>query len=173
MPGALLLVVLVALLEEEAVERDSAIMRRTSSTVTLVLALTVGDGVGSSSGGFTARVTPRGNDGGKDFEIVTTKNSAPKVRFDNGPDIVILNTSTEPISFTFKVDQSWLQAPGGLTIQSGESKTVKLKTTNKTKGLRPTGWGKHRDYNGKVTVTGGGETVTFSAHLRKNKRGSV
>ena len=128
---------------------------------------------GSSSGGFTARVTPRGNQGGKDFEIVTTKRSAPKVKFDNGPDIVILNTSTEPISFTFKVDQGWLQAPGGLTIQSGESKTVKLNTTNKTKDLRPNGWGKARDYNGKVTVTGAGESVTFSAHLRKNRKGRV
>ena len=52
MPGALLLVDLVELLEEEVVERDSAIMRRTSSTVTLALALTVGVGDGSSSGGF-------------------------------------------------------------------------------------------------------------------------
>ena len=39
--------------------------------------------------------------------------------------------------------------------------------------MRPNGWGKARDYNGKVTVTGAGESVTFSAHLRKNKKGRV
>ena len=44
------------MLEEEVVESDSAIMRRTSSTVTLALALTVGDGVGSSSVGVWRKV---------------------------------------------------------------------------------------------------------------------
>ena len=56
MPGALLLVDLLEVLEEEVVESDSAIMRRTSSTVTLALALTVGDGVGSSSVGVWRKV---------------------------------------------------------------------------------------------------------------------
>lgn len=52
MPGALLRVDLLELSEGEVVESDSAIMRRTSSTVTLALALMVGDGDGTSSGGF-------------------------------------------------------------------------------------------------------------------------
>ena len=56
MPGALLLVELLELLEGELVESDSAIMRRTSSTVTLALALMVGVGEGSSSGGFWRKV---------------------------------------------------------------------------------------------------------------------
>jgi uncharacterized protein YoxC len=133
----------------------------------------VGAGAESSGTKFTARVTPKGKDDGKDFEIVTTKKSAPKVKFHNGPDIILLNTSEEPVSFTFSVDQSWLKAPSALTIQSGETKTVALSTTNKTKDLRPHGWGGAKDYNGTITITGGGEPITLEVHLRKNKKGTV
>ena len=55
-PGALLRVELLELLGGEVEESDSAIMRRTSSTVTLALALMVGDGDGTSSGGFEGRM---------------------------------------------------------------------------------------------------------------------
>ena len=40
--------------------------------------------------------------------------------------ILLFKYKYEPISFTFKVDQVITQLDG-LTIQSGESKTVKLK----------------------------------------------
>jgi len=133
----------------------------------------VGAGAESSGTKFTARVTPKGKDDGKDFEIVTTKKSAPKVKFHNGPDIVLLNTSEEPISFTFSVDQSWLKAPSAIAIQTGETKTVALRTTNKAKDLRPHGWGGAKDYNGTITITGGGEPITLEVHLRKNKKGTV
>ena len=133
---------------------------------------------GSSSGAFTARVATVTQEGGehKDLDYITTKKSAKSKKFKsyNGPGVVLLNTSEEPIAFTFTSSDKWLKAPAGTTINSGETKTVDfIPDMGVMKGKRPTGIGKARHYHAQVTIKGGGETVTFAAHIRKNRKGTV
>lgn len=132
---------------------------------------------GSSSGAFTARVATTTQTGGehKDLDYITTHNSARARKFKtfNGPGVVILNTSEEPITFTFTSSDRWLKAPAGTTIESGATKTVDfVPDMNVMADVKPKR-GKHRHYHAQVTIKGGGETVTFAAHMRKNKTGSV
>ena len=132
---------------------------------------------GNSSGAFTARVATTTQTGGehKDLDYITTHNSARARKFKsfNGPGVVILNTSEEPITFTFTSSDRWLKAPGGTTIESGATKTVDFKPDmGVMAGLKPKS-GKARHYHAQVTIKGGGETVTFAAHIRKNRTGSV
>ena len=68
----------------------------------------------------------------------------------------------EPVSFTFENTANWMQTPSPVTIQSGETKTIKL--VSKVKAERN---GRDKDtYSGVLKISGAGETISFQA---KNK----
>lgn len=131
----------------------------------------------SSAGAFTARVTPRTDETQPDFYLKTAHKNR-KINLFNGPDIVVLNTSTEPLTVSLKSSVNWMKVSPSVTIQSGQSKTIQA-TFDKDKigGLRPyprrlAGWkGKAQNHDGTITVSGGGETVVFKARMYKERNG--
>lgn len=131
---------------------------------------------GSSAGAFTARVTPRNDQSQPDFYLKTAHKNR-NINLINGPDIVVLNTSTEPLTITLKSSVNWMKVSPSVTIQSGESKTIQATfDKDKISGLKPKrrriGWnGKAQNHNGTITVSGGGETVTFQARMYKERNG--
>ena len=88
-----------------------------------------------------------------------------------------MNTSTEPLTISLKSSVNWMKVSPSVTIQSGESKTIQATfDKDKISGLKPKrrriGWnGKAQNHNGTITVSGGGETVTFQARMYKERNG--
>ena len=116
---------------------------------------------GESAGGkWTARISPKAEETKADFYFYSTKKGRDgrQVGWRNGPKLTLLNSTTEPISFTFTQTTNWCRTPGGVTLQSGEEKTITIQETIKAeKNDR-----KKDDYNGTFTISGAGETVSFS-----------
>ena len=123
---------------------------------------------GESAGGkWTARISPEGNDGASDIYFYSTKKGKDgrTVGWINGPDLILLNSMEEPVSFTFENTANWMQTPSPVTIQSGETKTIKL--VSKVKAERN---GRKKDtYGGALKITGAGETITFNAKNKNDK----
>ena len=111
-----------------------------------------------------------------DFYLKTAHKNR-NINLINGPDIVVLNTSTEPLTISLKSSVNWMKVSPSVTIQSGESKTIQATfDKDKISGLKPKrrriGWnGKAQNHNGTITVSGGGETVTFQARMYKERNG--
>ena len=63
----------------------------------------------------------------------------------------------EAVSFTFENTRSWIQTPSPVTIQSGETKTIKLYQKLKQKETE----GKNDTYGGALKIAGAGETISL------------
>lgn len=142
----------------------------------------VGAGAESSGTKFTARATPKAKEDAKsDLYAKTAHKNRPSGGFTqyNGPDIILLNTSEESLTFTFKdpKNKSWFNVPSSVTIASGETKTVQATfNKNKISGLRPKKgkvfWkGKAQTHRTTLDITAGGETVTLNVGLYKERKG--
>ena len=140
----------------------------------------VGAGAESSGTKFTARVTPNAEETKDNFYAKTSDKNRPSGGYTqiNGPDIILLNTSEDTLTFSFNETKGvkWFNAPaGGVTIASGESKTVQANFTSDVgKPLRPwkrkIGWkGKAQDHKTSLDITAGGETITLNATLYKER----
>jgi len=122
---------------------------------------------GESAGGvFTARIAPEGEDDKPDIYFYSTKKAKGGKGWINGPELILLNSSEEPLTFNFTNTASWLQTPGSVTVQSGEQKKITLVSKRKA----TSNGDKKRDYRGQLTIKAGSETLSFEA-LNKNDTG--
>ena len=123
---------------------------------------------GESAGGkWTARISPVAEDDKDDIYFYSLKrnNDGRTVGWRNGPDLILLNSTTEPISFQFTNTASWMRTPSPVTLQSGETKTIKLVS----KRAATNNGDKDKDYGGTLTIKGAGETIAFPATNRNHK----
>lgn len=124
-------------------------------------------GAESAGGKYTARISPKADDREADIYFYSTKKGRDgrTVGWRNGPDLVLLNSMEDPLQFNFSNTANWLQTPSPVTLQSGETKTIKL--VSKVKAERNDR--DDRDYNGILTITAAGETVSFNAKNKNHK----
>ena len=125
---------------------------------------------GESAGGvFTARIAPEGEDDKPDIYFYSTKRKKGGKGWINGPELILLNSSEEPLTFNFTNTASWLKTPNSVTVQSGEQKKLTLVSKRKATDNGD----KKKDYTGQLTIKAGTETLSFQAlnrnHLGKNK----
>ena len=124
---------------------------------------------GESAGGkWTARISPVAEDDKADIYFYSLKrnNDGRTVGWRNGPDLILLNSTTEPINFEFTNTANWMRTPSPVTLQSGETKTIKLVS----KRAETNNGDDDKDYNGTLTIKGAGETIAFPA-TNKNHKG--
>lgn len=123
---------------------------------------------GESAGGkWTARISPKSDDREADIYFYSTKKGRDgrTVGWRNGPDLILLNSMEDPVQFNFTNTANWLKTPSSITIQSGETKTVKL--VSKVKAERNDR--DDKNYNGILTINAAGETVSFNAQNKNHK----
>ena len=123
---------------------------------------------GESAGGkWTARISPKSDDREADIYFYSTKKGRDgrTVGWRNGPDLILLNSMEDPVQFNFTNTANWMQTPSSITIQSGETKTVKL--VSKVKAERNDR--DDKNYNGILTINAAGETVSFNAQNKNHK----
>ena len=129
----------------------------------------------SSSGSFTARIA-NASPGENDMVVkgANEKRGGPDIKWDVGPDIVVLNTTAEPLSVKLSSSDSLFTANDSATIPSGDSATLTVKVNKgRMKQLKPKrsiSASKDKHYSGKITVTGNGETFEFGAKLIKRRK---
>ena len=124
-------------------------------------------GAESAGGKYTARISPKADDREADIYFYSTKKGRDgrTVGWRNGPDLILLNSMEDPVQFNFTNTANWMQTPSSITIQSGETKTVKL--VSKVKAERNDR--DDKNYNGILTINAAGETVSFNAQNKNHK----
>ena len=139
----------------------------------------VAQGAGTStgattSGAFTARVASPSGATELEVNAANEKKGGPDIKWQKGPDIVVLNTTAEPLTARLSSNDSLFIANESKNIPSGESATLKVKVnTSRLKGLKPrkkVSYSKTKVYKGKITVTGNGETFEFNVKLNKRRK---
>lgn len=109
----------------------------------------------------------RGFKSGEKFEIVNSGADAVTVKFEKGDD-------GDTGWFTINIPGSTGLTNGKqVTIPGGQQVVVTIKENmNNIDKKRPTGWGKTRNYDGKVVVTTPSGEVQYTTRLRKARKAS-